>query len=383
MQNVQYIWQVPSWTDCLGWDATRLLRRIGQTRRRQGALLGKAASLGLDIGCEAQASVLSDVRADILTQEALATSEIEDEGLDAAAVRAAVLKHLGVQSADTPAVERHVDGLVEMLVDATVRYSTPLDVERLHGWQAALFPSGYSGLKRIAVGEWRRLRDPQIVVPSASGAPRTCFEAPPSEKIGEEMQCFLRWWSHSQASMEGLLRAGLAHFWFLTIHPFDDGSGRIARALTNMALAQDERSEIRLYSLSSQIACDRDGYSQMLEDAQRGDGELTAWLAWFLDCLERAMEQAECRLEHVLARTRFWQRHGGAALNERQLKVLGVLLDAGPEGISGGLCTRKYVRMTQASRATAQREIANMVRQGLLVRRPAGGRSTCYDAAWG
>ncbi len=182
--------------------------------------------------------------------------------------------------------------------------------------------------------------------------------------------------------MEGLLRAGLAHLWFLTILPFDDGCGRISRAITDMALAQDEQSSVRLYSVSSEILRDRDCYCRTLEHVQRGKGEISDWLAWFLQCLERAMKRAEEKLEHTLAKARFWQRHGGAVLNERQLRILNTLLDAGPGGSGDGLYTRKYVQMTSASRATAQREIANLVRQGLLVQRPGGGRSTSYDPAW-
>jgi len=382
MRNAHYIWQLPNWTDRLSWDSSRMLSRIGKTRLRQGTLLGKAASLGLDVGCDVRVSLLSRVRVDILTDEAIATSAIESERLDRQSVQAAVERHLGIPSVGTQPAERHVDGLVEMLIDATTAYSAPLSAERLQGWQAALFPSGFSGVKRIAVGNWRRHRNPAVVVADSAGGAEVCYKAPPASEVAAEMERFLTWWKGNGVEFDGLIRAGLAHFWFSSVHPFDDGSGRVARALTDMALAQDEASSIRLYGMSDQILDQRDAYCHALEEAQRGEGDLTDWLCWFLDCLERSMARAEVRLERTLARSRFWQRHGGSALNERQLLVLNVLLDAGPGGFPGGLCTRKYVCLTDTSRATAQREIANMINQGLLVQRPGGGRSTSYDAAW-
>ena len=382
MQSAHYIWQLPRWTEGFQWDASRLLPLIGTTRRRQGRILGQAASLGPDVRSGVRASVLAKLRVDVLAEEAIASSAIESERLGEPSVRSAITRQLGMIIDGARPAERHVDGFVEVLLDATTNHSAPLTVSRLQGWQAALFPSGFSGINRIAVGAWRRHRTSMIRIPFLSGDAEICYEAPPADVVSQEMERFLDWWEASAESEEGLVRAGIAHFWFVSIHPFDDGSGRIGRAITDMALAQDEQSPIRLYGLSSQILDERHAYCSALKEAQTSNGDLTGWLCWFLECLERAMARAEGRIERALARTRFWQCHGGVALNERQLTVPNMLLDAGPDGIDGGLCTRKYVRMTRASRATAQREIANMVRQGLLVQRPGGGRSTSYEAAW-
>ena len=370
----RYIWQHPDWTSRLRWNSEQLLTPLAAARRRQGEILGKAAGLGFDLGLEAQASILTD--------DAIMTAAIEGENLDRESVRSSVARKLGLPTAGLPVTTHHVDGLVEMIVDATHRFDEPLTEERLWGWNAALFPTGYSGMQKIIVGDWRRSDEPMRVVSGPVGRETVHFEAPPAARVPGEMGRFLEWYADDPDPEDGLLRAGLAHFWFVTIHPFEDGNGRLARAIADMALARDEGTGLRLYSMSAQIHAERDAYYDILEQTQRGDGELTGWLTWFAGCLERAVTNSEERLDLVLIKARFWQGHTDVNLSERQRKVVNRMLDAGPGGFEGGLTTRKYVGMTRTSRATAQREIADLVVKGLLVRRPGGGRSTSYEIAW-
>jgi Fic family protein len=220
------------------------------------------------------------------------------------------------------------------------------------------------------------------VVSGRPGKQRIHFEAPPADRVEAEMSRFLEWWQASPGALDGVLRAAVAHIWFVTIHPFEDGNGRIARAITDMALAQDERIAARFYSMSAQIGANRDVYFEQLERTQRGDGDLTGWLLWFLECLDSSVASSETRLESVLAKARFWQKHALTALNERQRKVVNRMVDSGPAGFVGGLTTRKYVAMARASRATAQREISDLVEKGVLRKRSAGGRSTSYEIVW-
>ena len=370
----RYIWQHPDWTSRLRWNSERLLTPLAAARRRQGEILGKAAGLGFDLGLEARASILTD--------EAIMTAAIEGEILDRESVRSSVARKLGLPTAGLPVAARHVDGLVDMILDATHRFDKPLNEEQLWGWNAALFPTGYSGIQQIIVGDWRKSDEPLRVVSGPVGRETVHFEAPPAARVPEEMRRFLEWYADDPDPEDGLLRAGLAHFWFVTIHPFDDGNGRLARAIADMVLARDEGTGLRLYSMSAQIHTERDAYYDILEQTQRGDGELTGWLTWFAGCLERAVTNSEERLDLVLIKARFWQGHTETNLSERQRKVVNRMLDAGPGGFEGGLTTRKYLGMTRTSRATAQREIADLLAKGLLVRRPGGGRSTSYEIAW-
>jgi len=270
-----------------------------------------------------------------------------------------------------------------MLLDATEHYETPPTAARLKRWQAALFPTGYSGLRKIRTGQWRGPEQPMQVVSGAVGRERVHYEAPPGRRVDKEIKQFLSWWKASATREDGLLRSGLAHLYFVTIHPFEDGNGRIARALTEMALAQDERQPTRYYSLSSQIMEERNAYYRVLEANQKGDGDVTPWLEWYLACYTRAVERAERLIGDVLAKATFWQRHSQADLTRRQRKVLNRLLDAGKGGFQGGLTTRKYVAIAKVSRATAFREIADLLEKGLLTQNPARGRSVSYEVTWG
>ncbi len=368
-----YIWQLKQWPK-LSWSSESLLPLISQARLAQGKLLTKVASLGFKLSKEAQA--------DILTEEAVTTSAIEGERLNRDSVRSSVARHLGLPAVGLAPANRSVDGLVEALLDATQHYDTPLTAARLKRWQAALFPTGYSGLRKIRTGQWRGPEQPMQVVSGAVGRERVHYEAPSGSRVEKEIKQFLAWWKASATREDGLLRSGLAHLYFVTIHPFEDGNGRIARALTEMALAQDERQPTRYYSLSSQIMEERNAYYRVLETNQKGDGNVTPWLQWYLSCYTRAVEHAEQLIGDVLTKATFWQRHSQVNLSARQRKVLNRLLDAGRGGFQGGLTTRKYVAMAKVSRATAFREISELLEKGLLSQNPARGRSVSYEVKW-
>lgn len=370
---MKYVWMRASWPE-LGWRSEALLPVIGKARLAQGKLLAKVTSLGFEHSREACA--------DILTEEAVKTSAIEGENLNRASVRSSVARHLGLPSAGLFPINRGVDGLVEVLLDATQKYDKPLTAARLKRWQAGLFPTGRSGLLKIRVGKWRSSGNPMRVVSGPVGRERIHYEAPPGERIDAEMKRFLSWWQAGIGEKDGLLRSGLAHFYFVTIHPFEDGNGRIARALTDMALAQDEKLSTRFYSLSSQIMEERKDYYSVLEACSKGSGDVTVWLKWYLECYTRAVEKAENLIAHVLAKTRFWQDNSQIEMNQRQRKVVNRLLDAGKGGFQGGLTTRKYVSMAKVSRATAFREISDLVESGVLLQNRAGGRSVSYDLNW-
>jgi Fic family protein len=296
-------------------------------------------------------------------------------------VRSSVARRLGLQEAGLPPASRSVDGLVQVLLDATQNHKKPLSAGRLKGWHAALFPTGYSDLRKIRAGNWRG-SEPMRVVSGPVGRERVHFEAPPGEVVPAMMAGYLRWW-RTEAGLDGMLRAGLAHFYFVTIHPFEDGNGRLARALTDMALAQDEQLAMRYYSLSSQIMTERKGYYAVLERTSKNlNMDVTDWLVWFLGCFERAIRNSEKTIGNVTAKVDFWQQHAQTGLNERQKKVINRILDAGPSGFAGALTTRKYAGMTHASRATAFREISDLVAKRVLRQLPGKGRNVSYELIW-
>ncbi len=367
----QYLWQQPDWTR-FRWKDEALLRKLGECRLLQGKLLGRVRGIGIDL--ESRAEV------EILAEETAKTAAIEGENLNMKTVRSSVARKLGLPSVGLH-VDRHVDGLVSILLDATKDHDSPLTRGRLFSWHASLFPTGYSGMHKIRVGKWRGAKSMRVVS-GPIGRETVHFEAPPFDRIPAEIDRFLKWWNACPSDLEGLLRSAVAHFWFVTIHPFEDGNGRIARALTDMAVAQDDRQSIRYYSLSAQIMADRDSYYNVLEDCQKGNGDITPWLDWFLDCFCRAINRSEGLLETVLDKADFWKTHAQVPLSERQRKVINRMLDAGRSKFEGGLTTRKYVSLAGVSRATAFRELEQLLILGILKKNPAKGRSTSYDLNW-
>jgi len=370
---MKWIWQQPNWPNFI-WKTESLLPFLSKARLEQGKLLGRTKELGFEL--------IQEAGADILIEEVIKTSEIEGAHLDRDLVRSSVAKHLDLPTFGLPQPSRSIDGLVDILIDATKKYDQPLTAERLWSWQAALFPTGYSGLLRIQVGHWRKGDDPMQVVSGAIGKETLHFEAVPSSCVGNEMDQFFAWWKISLDKIDGLLRAGLSHFYFVTVHPFEDGNGRIARALTDMALAQDEKISTRFYSLSSQIMKEKKEYYNILERCQRADMDITAWLVWFLASYIRSLESSSKLIAKVLAKASFWKIFSQTSLSDRQRKVVNVLLNVGKDEFEGGLTTRKYSSIAKVSRATAFREITDLIEKKVILQNPGKGRSTSYNLNW-
>ena len=366
---MRYIWELEEWPN-FKWKSDDIINSLSRARLAQGKLISKITALGFD---SKQKS-----RTEILTEETMKTAAIEGVRFDREAVRSSIARKLGLPLAGLKKPDRNADGLIEMLLDATDKYDQPLTLSRIKSWQAALFPTGYSGLLKIDAGNWRS-KDPMQVVSGQLAKETVHYEAPPGERMPSEMKLFMKWWKKEKGALDGLLRAGIAHIYFVTIHPFEDGNGRVARALTDMALAQDEKISQRYYSLSSRIMAEGKAYYDILERSQQGSLDITLWLEWFLDCFIHALEDSEDSILNILQKSLFWQKHAQTTFNENQKKVLNRLLDAGPGGFEGGLSTRKYVGMTKVSRATAYRDIADLVEKIVLKQNRAKGRSVSYD----
>ena len=363
-----YIHELPEWPR-FRWEDGRLAAPLATARHLQGRLIGQMEALGFKVKEEAVLRTLTD--------DVLKSSEIEGEKLDADQVRSSVARRLGMDISGLKPADRHVEGVVEMMLDATQRYDQPLTQERLLGWHAALFPTGRSGMHRITVGAWRDdSTSPMQVVSGPVGRERVHFEAPAAARLDEEIRRFLEWYEGG-ATTEPVLKAALAHLWFVTIHPFDDGNGRIARAIADMSLARSEGSLDRFYSMSAQVREERGDYYRILEETQRGTLDVTAWMEWFLACLTRAIEGAQTALSGVIAKARYWEKLRQVPLNERQRLVMNRLL----EGFEGKLTTSKWAALTKSSQDTALRDIQQLVERGVLVRDTAGGRSTSYSLA--
>lgn len=361
-----YIHQRPDWPH-FSWDTHALAKQLAAVRLRQGQLIGRMQALGF---AQQEEAVLTT-----LTEEVLKSSEIEGEKLDKDAVRSSLARRLGMDAGALPSADRNVEGVVEMMLDATQKFKAELTAERLFGWHASLFPTGRSNLKKIAVGAWRDTSaGPMQVVSGDYGRERVHYEAPTAEKLDAEMTAFLEWYN-TEEKIDPIIKAAIAHLWFVTIHPFEDGNGRIARAIADMSLARSEGIPQRFYSMSAQIRSERKTYYDMLESTQKGDLNVTPWLEWFLGCLDRAFTGAETILAAVLEKADFWKRHATARINERQRDMLNRLLD----GLEGKLTSSKWAKIEKCSPDTALRDIQDLVDQGVLAKDEGGGRSTSYS----
>jgi Fic family protein len=361
-----YIWQHEQWP-ALHWDDLVLGRPLAHVSREQGRLLGKMEGLGFDLRSEAHLRTL--------TEDVVKSSEIEGEKLPPDQVRSSIARRLGMDVGGLVPADRDVEGVVEMTLDATSNYARPLTEKRLFAWHASLFPAGRSGMRKINAGAWRDdSTGPMQVVSGPIGRQRVHYEAPPASRVRAEMKKFLARFA-KPGETDPLLAAGLAHLWFVTVHPFDDGNGRIARAIADMALARAEKSGQRFYSMSGQIRAERNEYYDMLERTQRSGLDITRWQSWFLECLLRAIEGAQGTLSSVLNKAKFWERFAKQPLNERQIKVLNRLLD----GFDGKLTSSKWARLAKCSQDTAYRDIVDLVERGALRKDPGGGRSTSYS----
>jgi Fic family protein len=361
-----YIHQPPDWPNFC-WDHEALAAPLAAIRHRQGRLIGRMEALGFSLTKEAELETL--------TLDVLKSSEIEGEILNPEQVRSSIARRLGI---DTPGViptDRNVEGVVEMMLDATQNFDKPLTAERLFGWHAALFPTGHSGIHKINAGAWRDdERGPMQVSSGPMGREQVHFEAPAAHLLVGEMTRFINW-ANQQGNADPVLRAAIAHLWFVTIHPFDDGNGRIARAIADRSLAQSENSSQRFYSMSAQIRQERNAYYDLLEKTQRGSLDITPWMEWFLGCLGRAFDGTETTLSSVLRKARFWEKYRHATLNDRQRLVLNRMLG----GFDGKLNSSKWARLAKCSQDTAHRDIQYLIDQGLLAKDSAGGRSTSYS----
>jgi Fic family protein len=365
-----YVHELPN-CPTFRWDARAIAGPLGTAHHRQGRLLGRMEKLGFGLRSEAALEAL--------TKEITRSSEIEGERLDKSFVRSSVARRLGLPVGPQPPSDRRVEGVVQMMLDATQRFAEPVTEERLHGWHAALFPTGYSGLHKIQVGAWGTdSQGPMQVLSGPEGKQWVHYQAPAAPLLPESMIRFLTWFN---GVTEGdlVLKAAVAHLWFVTIHPFDDGNGRIARALADLMLARSEDTAQRFYSMSAQIFKEREAYYDILEETQKGDLNITKWLLWFLGCLDRAFGEAETVLAAVLEKAAFWEHHQQAPLNERQHRMVNVLLD----GFEGKLTTSKWATLTKSSQDTASRDIGDLIKRGILVKDAAGGRSTSYSLASG
>ncbi|CCG99503.1 hypothetical protein FAES_1493 [Fibrella aestuarina BUZ 2] len=360
-----YIYQRHDWP-AFHWDQEYVSRPLAQVRYRQGRLIGHMTALGFSLQNEAML--------DTLTLDVLKSNEIEGELLNAEQVRSSIARRLGIETFGLVAVDRDVEGIVDVLFDATQRFTELLTGDRLFDWHAALFPTGRSGMHRITVANWRTQEaGPMQVVSGASGREIVHFQAPDSAIVGAEMQQFIDWFN-ADVPIDPVLKAAVAHLWFVTVHPFDDGNGRLARTIADMQLARADRSHRRFYSMSAQIRKERNAYYAVLERTQRGDLNITDWLSWFLGCLDRALSAAEAGLAVVLRKARYWEWLHTKSLNDRQRLLINKLLD----GFDGKLTSSKWAKIAKCSQDTALRDIQSLLEQGVLEKEAGGGRSTSY-----
>ena len=361
-----YIYNNPNWPN-FEWNSEKLLPLLSLVRNKQGLLIGKMSVLGFDLRNEANLQ--------ILTQEIVKSTEIEGEILDKEQVRSSVARRLGLEISGLVNSERNVDGIVDLMLDAITNYDKELSKERLFSWHASIFPEGRSGMYNIKAGSWRDdSTGPMQVVSGALGKEKVHYQAPPAETLEKEMQQFIRWFNLNQKE-DFVLKAAVAHLWFVTVHPFEDGNGRISRALSDMLLARSDEQTNRFYSMSTQIRKERNSYYEILEKTQKGAMEITNWLEWFLNCLLHSIENSEKLLEKIIFKHSFWIKHTGLTINDRQRKVLNLLMD----DFEGALSTTKWAKIGKCSQDTALRDIQDLMEKGILMKSPQGGRSTNYE----
>lgn len=370
--DTKYIHELDSWPNFV-WDHKQIIAILGTVRNRQGRLISRMEALGFDLRSEAILQTL--------TLDVLKSCEIEGEILDAAQVRSSIARGLGMEVAGLVPSDRHVDGVVEMMLDATQYFDKPLTQVRMFGWHVALFPTGRSGLHKITAGAWRDDRHgPMMVVSGPVGREKIHYEAPPASRLKKEMKNFFVWFNRAN-DLDPVLKAGIAHLWFVTLHPFDDGNGRIARAIADMQLARADGIRDRFYSMSNQIGQERNAYYDVLEDVQKSshgvkDGiDITIWLVWFLNCLNHTFDMTENTLSAIFDKARFREAHPSDSMNERQKTILNKLF----AGFEGKLTSSKWAKIAKCSQDTAHRDIQDLVEKGILVKDDAGGRSTSYS----
>lgn len=361
-----YIYQQADWPNFY-WDNPSIIQRLGEVRNTQGRILGKMESLGFELRNKANL--------DTLTLDIIKSTEIEGEFLNPEQVRSSIARRLGLEIAGSVDSDRNVDGMVDMMLDATQNCFQSVNTERLFNWHSALFPAGRSGMYKIVVADWRNdSTGPMQVVSGAMGKEKVHFRAPDSSIVPFEIQKFIDWFNNEN-QLDLVLKAAVAHLWFVTIHPFDDGNGRITRALTDMLLAQSDKSQQRFYSMSAQIRVERKSYYEILEKTQKGGLNITNWIIWFLNCLMNSLQASEILLAGVLRKAEFWQKHSSTLLNERQRLIINKLFD----GFEGKLTSSKWAKITKCSSDTALRDIQDLINKGILTKEKAGGRSTNYE----
>lgn len=366
-----YLHEKENWTDFI-WDNQKVMPKLGEARNQQGRLLGKMESLGFDL--------LNEALLNTLTLDVVKSSEIEGEFLELEQVRSSIARKLGIEIAGEVFSEQHIDGIVEMMLDATRNYDLPLTKDRLFGWHSALFPTGWSNLNKITVANWRQdSTGPMQVISGPMGKEKVHFQAPSSKRIEEEMIKFLDWFEN-ESQLDLVMKAAIAHLWFVTIHPFDDGNGRITRAITDLVLSRSDKSFRRFYSMSAQIRIERKQYYEILEKTQKGNSDITDWILWFLQCLINSIESSQDILSKTLKKAEFWKLNSTTILNERQQKIINRLLD----GFEGKLTSSKWAKINKCSQDTALRDIQDLITKHILQKEASGGRSTNYELrdAW-
>lgn len=360
-----YIWQQTDWPD-FTWDDAKLSYKLGRVRGLQGRLVGRMSALGFDLKNSAML--------DALTADITKSSEIEGEILNVDQVRSSVARHLGIEIEGLPEADRYIDGVVQVMIDATQNYMQPLTAERFFNWHAALFPTGRSGVYKITVADWRQGAEPMQVISGAMGKEKIHYQAPDSDHVPYQMKLFLEWVNGNQ-KIDPVLKAAIAHLWFVTIHPFDDGNGRISRTITDLFLARADEMPHRFYSMSAEIRKQRKRYYEMLEKTQKGSLDITNWLEWFLDCLEAALLDTEKSISTILQKAAFWDKYRLVSMNERQIKMVNLFWD----GFDGKLTSSKWAKITKCSPDTALRDIQDLITKGVFRKTDEGGRSTNYE----